>query len=188
MNEQAAGLMPQPPTPDECRRAISPIPFLRDLTVDDLRELAPLMQAREFTAGQTLFYEDDPPDAVFFIAAGAVEVFKSDSTGQKMPLLILREYGLLGEMGLLNTAPRTATARALTEVRVLAIDSQKFDAALQSGTMAAYHLVLAFSRVLSQRLSAMDQKLMLLFNHATPDARFRELDELRHRLLTSWIV
>lgn len=172
----------------ECRRVFSPIPFLSALSDDDLNALLPLLCVQTFAEGETIFHEDDASNGVCFVAEGTVEIFKSDINGHKLPLVVLSEYGVFGEMGLLSGAARTATARATTAGRLLCLTNDGFYEALDGGMLPAYRMVLAFARVLSQRLSSMDEKLFVLFNTEDGSARFHELDELRHRLLTSWIV
>jgi Cyclic nucleotide-binding domain len=152
----------EPASMADCRQVFGAYPFGEVLTDVDVRELLPLARLCLFRAGATLFYEDDDTDAVYFIVDGAVEVFKSDHSGKKLPLTILRGQGVLGEIGVLNGAPRNATARALTPVRAICFDSAEFFGALATGHPAAYRLVLALARVLAQRLSAMDDQMFEL--------------------------
>jgi CRP-like cAMP-binding protein len=175
-------------TTEECRQTFATVPFMAELTENDTRSLQPLMHSFTFSEGETLFEEGDPGDALYFVQSGTIEVFKSDDLGGRLPLITLSGTGVLGEMGLLSNAPRTATALATSEVRALRLSHSDFQAALDEGNMAAYRLVLALARVLSQRLSAMDHKLFTLFQADENGVRFRDLDDIRHRLLTSWIV
>lgn len=146
----------------QCRRVLGSLPFLGDLQEADLAELAGLLRVKDFVAGSTIFYEDDDPDAVYFLESGAVEVFKSDGNGLKLPLAVLRDAGVVGEMGLLLNEPRTASARTLCSVRTLVMSNDAVNAALEAGSLPAYRLVLAFARVLSQRLAIVDHKLFEL--------------------------
>lgn len=143
----------------QCKRALAGLPYMDELSADDIQSLLPLARVHDYCAGSTLFYEDDEPDAVFFIERGAIEVFKSDGAGKKLPLAVMRESGVVGEMGLLSKEPRSATVRTLGPVRAVVLQSQAVDAALASGSIAAFRLVLGLARVLSVRLAHMDQKM-----------------------------
>ncbi|HEX8553010.1 MAG TPA: cyclic nucleotide-binding domain-containing protein [Abditibacteriaceae bacterium] len=143
----------------QCRRALASLPFLGELKTTDMETLCRLSRVRDYCAGSTLFYEDDEPDAVYFLESGGVEVFKSDGNGKKLPLAILRDSGVVGEMGLLSSAPRSASVRTLGPVRVVVIASHDVNTALEDGSIAAYRLVLGLARVVSQRLAVADQKL-----------------------------
>lgn len=171
---------------EECRRVLQSVPFLDGLSDDDLAVLAENMRAREFLPGATIFYEDDESDGVYFLAGGAVEVFKSDQTGKKLPLVVLRDSGLIGEMGLLNNSPRTATARTLSATHVLYLSSTTFYNALEAGVVPMHRLVLGFARIIAHRLASMDERLFNLFENETDNEHFRELNEFKQRLMATW--
>jgi len=175
-----------PSTLPEIRKVLSSIAQLSILSDEDFEALLQLFQSHDYSAGSTLFYEDDESDAVYFIASGAIEVFKSNQSGKKMPLVVLRDSGLLGEIGLLSGDRRTATARALNGVRVLELKRDAFEAALAEGNPSVYRLTLAFARVLAHRLSTTDEKLFELFQNDVSDLLFKQLSELQTRLLTRW--
>lgn len=176
----------EPVSIEECQKAFHAVPYLTTLSETDIEALAPLARARDFRAGTVLFYEDDATDAVYLLSDGAIEVFKSDNAGRKLPLTILRDSGVLGEMGLLNDTPRTATARALTPVRVIYFESTDFHDALERGSLAVYHLIFAFARVLSQRLAAMDETLFALFQYDEEQNDPEGLGALRSQILSNW--
>jgi CRP-like cAMP-binding protein len=170
----------------QCRRAFSGLPMMDSLTSTDIEELVPLARVRDYCAGSTLFYEDDEPDAVYFIERGAIEIFKSDGTGKKLPLAVLRDGGVVGEMGLLSNEPRTATVRTLGTVRVVYIESGKINEALANGSLAAHRLALSFARVLSQRLALADRKLFELYQDGTHKEDVQEYSDYNQNVLKSW--
>lgn len=175
-----------PVSPEACHSAFEAIPHLASLSAADCADLAPLLSVHEFPAGSTLFYEDDESGAAYFLSSGAIEVFKSNPEGKKLPLVVLRDSGLLGEIGLLIGESRTATARALGHVVVFELERDTFNAALESGNMAAMRLSLAFARVLAQRLTATNEKMFELFQSDVSDQLHSQLSELQARLLTRW--
>jgi CRP-like cAMP-binding protein len=167
----------QPVSIEECRRVLHANPKLAELTDDDLEALTPLIHLSEFPAGATLFNEGDVSNNFSVIASGTVEVYKTGSTGKKLTLNILHDSDLLGEMGLLNDTQRSATARALTSVRLLCFHSTRFNEALYSGSLPAHRMVLAFARILAQRLTATDMDLFNLFEADPDNPRFRGLKQ-----------
>jgi len=173
-------------TTEECERVFHAVPYLTGLSEADIEALAPLARIREFRAGTVLFYEDDITDAVYFLSSGAIEVFKSDNSGKKLPLTILRDNGVLGEMGLINDAPRTATARALTPVRAILFKSAEFHEARERGSLGVNHLVFAFARVLAHRLTTMDETLFALFQYDQEQNDPDGLGALRSEILSNW--
>jgi EAL domain-containing protein (putative c-di-GMP-specific phosphodiesterase class I) len=78
-----------------------------------------------FKTGDIIFAEGDAPTGAFLIESGRIEI----STMQFGERRVLNELGpgmLLGEMAVLDDSPRTATARALTNCRLIPIDADQF--------------------------------------------------------------
>lgn len=72
-------------------------------------------------AGDALFREGDPPTTAFLIEAGEIEVTMLRA-GERVTLSRLGPGDLLGEMAVIDDAPRTATALALTDCLLFPID------------------------------------------------------------------
>jgi CRP-like cAMP-binding protein len=75
------------------------------------------MRKRTFSAGETIFLEGDASDEAYILHSGRVEVLRDTPKGQ-VRLAVLGEGDVLGEMGLLDERPRSATARVLDTVVV----------------------------------------------------------------------
>jgi EAL domain-containing protein (putative c-di-GMP-specific phosphodiesterase class I) len=78
-----------------------------------------------FKAGELVFAEGDAPTCAYLIEAGRIEI----STMQLGEPRLLAELGpgmLLGEMAVLDDSTRTASARALTDCRLIPIDKAQF--------------------------------------------------------------
>jgi hypothetical protein len=88
------------------------------------------------------------------LRSGRVEVLK-DAPGGPIRLAVLGEDDVLGEMGLLDEQPRSATAKALEPVVADAIDRQEFVALLTDEPVHALEIL----RALFERLRAMNQML-----------------------------
>jgi EAL domain-containing protein (putative c-di-GMP-specific phosphodiesterase class I) len=76
--------------------------------------------SRHIAAGEYLFREGDPPDCAYVIDSGQIEV-STEKDGRKLVLSHLGAGDLLGEMAVLDDAPRTADALALTDCRLTEI-------------------------------------------------------------------
>lgn len=85
---------------------------------------------KHFQIGETIFSEGDPGDWAYIIESGRVEVAVSVD-GQPFPLRILTSGDVLGEMAVMDTAPRSASARALEETVCVAISSQQISERVQ---------------------------------------------------------
>ena len=76
---------------------------------------------RRFKAGEVLFEKGEPGDSMVLVLEGQVEVRLGDKVVDTAGL-----YGILGEMALLDQAPRSATAVGLKAGEVAVIDRQTF--------------------------------------------------------------
>lgn len=72
-------------------------------------------------AGEVLFHEGDAPTTAFLIEQGEVEV-SAMQRGTRVVLSNLGAGDLLGEMAVIDDAPRTATAKALSDCVLIPID------------------------------------------------------------------
>src|SRR5579862_2728259 len=74
-----------------------------------------------YAAGDVIFHEGDAPDSMYFVAEGSVEL-----TAAGRMLAAVEKDGIFGEMALIDAEPRSATATALTDCALHAIDQKQF--------------------------------------------------------------
>ena len=84
---------------------------------DALERLASSMRSRRFRRGEVIFHLGDPGDALFVIVSGEVKISLPSETGDEAILATLRPGDVFGELALLDGAPRSASATALTADR-----------------------------------------------------------------------
>lgn len=89
-----------------------------------LRDSGTLMPAasarRVFKPGEHIFREGDAPDVAYLIESGRIEVWTGNDE-RRLTLSYLGPGEILGEMAVIDLAPRSASALALTEVVVTEI-------------------------------------------------------------------
>ncbi len=89
---------------------------------DDREALAQVIESHPLEEGQILFHAGDPGDSLYVVRSGRIELFIKDTTGQKIVLSVAEAGDLFGELALLDTGPRTATALALEPSELLELD------------------------------------------------------------------
>jgi CRP-like cAMP-binding protein len=114
-----------------------------------LSELAPLMQEEEVEAGRILFQEGDIGDCMYIIYKGEVKIHKGKAT-----LAILGEKEVFGELSLLDSETRSASATAHTDCFLFKIDQEPFYELLETRPEVAK----GFIKILCQRLRALNEK------------------------------
>jgi len=80
---------------------------------------------RVIPRGTIIFEEGDPGNHLFIIEKGTVRIYKTIKESETT-LAVLREGDFFGEMSLLNTAPRSATAEAMEDVQLIAVPRDSF--------------------------------------------------------------
>lgn len=103
--------------------------LLQDLPEAALLQLATGARERSLRRGEVLLEEGAAGDALFFVLDGALEVTRRTTSGVEV-LGEVRRGEHVGELALLEHAPRAATATALEPTRVLGIGRDAFDACL----------------------------------------------------------
>lgn len=80
-----------------------------------------------FGKGETIFEEGSLGGEMYAVLEGSVVIARSLPDGREKPLQVLEKGEVFGEMGLLENAPRSASARAGDDgARLMVIDQAKF--------------------------------------------------------------
>ena len=87
---------------------------------------------RELFAGEVLYRQGDPSDCAWLIERGAIELVAVQGR-RTISHGVLGPGELIGELGMLDGAPRSATATARGETALLAIEHDQFLERLASG-------------------------------------------------------
>lgn len=85
----------------------------------------------ELSPGELVFREGDPPTSAFLIESGQIEII-TEQDGAPFVLSVLGPGDLLGEMAIIDEAPRTATARAATQASLIAVDGKQLSERIEA--------------------------------------------------------
>ena len=115
------------------------------LNEDDRQALAEVIDELTVPFGHMLFQAGDPGDSLFIVREGAIELFIKDTAGQKIVLTVAENGDMFGELAMLDSGPRTATAVALTDSEVLILDRDDLMLLFQRKPEAALHMLASLS-------------------------------------------
>ena len=82
---------------------------------------------RHLAAGEVLFEQGDRSDAAYFVVAGRLRVSQRGADGSSQLLAELGRGDVVGELGLLDHAPRSATVRAVRDSTLAALSADVFE-------------------------------------------------------------
>ena len=105
--------------------ALRKVPMFTKLDPSKLRLLAFTSQLLAFDDDEILFNQGDPSDSTYVVLEGDMEVLVG--SGDEIDVAgVLGINELVGEMGVLANAPRSATIRARGQVLALRIEAELF--------------------------------------------------------------
>jgi CRP-like cAMP-binding protein len=113
------------------------------------------MTRAHFAEGQVLFREGDPADSVFRLLSGTVDILR-ELDGEPILLGTVGPGQFIGEMGVVENRPRSATARAASEIEAEILTPTEFFDQIAGSPRAARELI----QRLSQRLREADDRIV----------------------------
>lgn len=120
-----------------------------------------------FEPGEMVFHEGDDKREMYVVLEGRIEVFKLNQRekgpSQEVLLATLGRGDFLGEMSLLESQPRSASARAQTPVKLLAIQPGGFLLKIRRDPTFAFEIMQALSR----RIRLTNEALLAAINTKT---------------------
>ena len=146
------------PSPAELLRALRQVPWLATLPEEVLRELAAALIVRRFRAEQTMFWQGDPGQEMYFLLEGEIAITSHGAGGREVTLARYGAGSFFGDMALLDGQPRSATAEAETAGLALVLRATDFHQILARHPECSLSLL----RFLSQRLREANERIQSL--------------------------
>ncbi len=78
-------------------------------------------------AGQLLFEQGEPSDALYILVTGSLGVYALDGEGSEILIAMIRPGETVGEMGVVAGVPRMATVRAIRDSELMTFSKARFD-------------------------------------------------------------
>ncbi|MEW6288132.1 MAG: cyclic nucleotide-binding domain-containing protein [Chloroflexota bacterium] len=123
----------------------------------ELQDMAALTEIRTYPPGHVLCHEGAYEEVFYIVADGNAEITKKMIEGEEDRLLrVARRGDMVGEMALIQNAPRAATVRTLTECTVLEMEKRDFETILSRSP----HMAMDIIRITLDRIRANDQTMI----------------------------
>lgn len=101
-----------------------------------------------FRSGEIIFRQGEPRTFMFVVNEGEVEI----RIGERV-VEVVEPAGIFGEMAMIDGSPRTATAVARSDCKLVPIDEKRFQFLVQQTPYFAIEVM----RILAGRLRRVDQ-------------------------------
>jgi signal transduction histidine kinase/predicted CoA-binding protein len=112
------------------------VPLFANLPDADLDRLCAVVLEENIPADEILFIEGTPGDKAYVIMMGEIDILK-ESGGQTVLLATRKAGEVIGEMSLLDQAPRFASGRTRTDCQLLSISHENLEHLLDTSPSAA---------------------------------------------------
>ncbi|WP_428558999.1 MAG: cyclic nucleotide-binding domain-containing protein [Solidesulfovibrio sp. DCME] len=119
---------------------------------DEIDTLAGYLLESAFPAGTVVIQEGRKANSLAFIEDGVVTIQKEDTGAPERHIIELSRDAVIGEIAFFDNAPRSATVVARTDVRLLVLTREDFDAMVEASPRLAIKILFCIGQVLSRRL------------------------------------
>ena len=131
------------------------VPLFAGFADEQLAMLAQVVARRTVPRGAMLMAEGDSTDSLYMIISGRLKVMMGDADGKEVILALLGPGEIVGEMGLIDDSPRSATVIAIEPSELLSLSKREFHRCLAEN----FDMAMGVMKGLVRRLREADRKI-----------------------------
>ncbi len=174
-------------TPETLETWVRQCPLFWDMNSEELQEVQARLVPEIYPKHEVILREGKSFQVLWIIARGECEVFKTIKPNLEQRLTVIDAGSVFGEMSFFQPAPHSASIRTLSEVEVMRLSREEFEALERAGSSAAHKILVNTVKVLSERLRSMDEWTCELFERPDgPETHRKEWRDFRSKLYTDW--
>jgi CRP-like cAMP-binding protein len=143
---------------EEIATLLGKVNLFEDLTLLERVKIARYFRKKTYSAGTAIFREGEAADRMFVIRDGAVKVTKNVQ-GEEKVLVNIVDGNFIGEMGLLEESPRSASVIAISNVEMLELFRINLLQIVRSLPAIGVKIMYNFARILAQRIRQSGERI-----------------------------
>jgi CRP-like cAMP-binding protein len=155
-------------------------PLFSALDIEAAKALQQSMVPQSIKKGHPLFQEGEPGDRLYVVTEGKIKLSHASGDGRESVLMVLGPGDMFGELSLFDPGPRTATAIAVTDSKVLGLGNTDLNPWLAGRPEVAQSLLQA----LAHRLRRTNETMSDLVFADVPGRVAKAIIELGERFGT----
>jgi CRP-like cAMP-binding protein len=136
--------------------------YFSELGIAELESIRELVFEKTADRGKVVLLEGEPAENLYFIASGAVKVFKTSAEGKEQILSIVRPGESFNDVPIFDDGPNPASARAMGPVLLYGIKKQDMEAILRDHPQIALNVIKVLARRVRHLVSLVED---LSFRH-----------------------
>ncbi len=140
------------------------VPVFKNMKKSSLKEFEKLLHRRTYKADETIFWEGEPGVGMYIVEEGTVAIYKGTSENEREELAKLSRGEFFGELALLDESPRSATAVALEESKILGLFRPDLLELIDRKPRLGNKLLFNLSLLIGERLKHTNEELQTLWD------------------------
>ncbi|MFT5193341.1 MAG: CRP/FNR family cyclic AMP-dependent transcriptional regulator, partial [Candidatus Promineifilaceae bacterium] len=139
-------------------QALINIPLFSSLSGRERMRLAGSMRQRLYKAGDMVFHEGDPGNALYIVHSGLVRIYTGgrENGFETSVILFGRPGDVFGELAVIDGEPRSASAKAMEDTVVYVIERETFRNHMEMIPKLAFNFMSLMSRKMRDTTLHMD--------------------------------
>jgi CRP/FNR family transcriptional regulator len=129
------------------REFLESIPYFKGLDGTELESISQFFSERRGERGEIIQLEGEPVEELYFVASGAIKVFKTSAEGKEQILSIVRPGEAFNDIAIFDSGPSPVSAQAMSPVTLYRIGRSELHTLLHQQP----RLALNTTRVLAER-------------------------------------
>jgi CRP/FNR family transcriptional regulator len=146
------------------------LPLFSGLTKEESDDLASSCSFYELEDGEPLFALGDAPDHLYVVRSGGLRLSCRARPGVEVVVGEAGRGDIVGEMAILDPAPRSATATAMGKTEILCLSGSAFARLVDEAHPAARSILAEILRNTCDRLRHLDDRLDAVFSEPAVEA------------------
>ncbi len=140
------------------------VPLFNGLRKSNLYEFEKIMHRRRFKENETIFWEGEPGVGMYIIQEGLVAIYKDTAGSEKEELARLSQGEFFGELALLDESPRSATATALEDTKILGLFRPDLMELIDRKPLMGNKVLFQLALLIGERLKHTNEELQTLWS------------------------
>ncbi len=136
----------------EVMKTLEATPIFSGLTDLELKKIEIITHERVYARDETVFHENEPGAGLYIVCSGEIRLTKMKTGCSDVTITTLKNGEFFGELALLDEAPRSANAIAVTRTKILGFYRPDFMSLLEREPKLGSKVLLKLAVILAERL------------------------------------
>lgn len=141
---------------------LSSVPIFQELNAKEISQLTKIIHNRNYLAGECIFFEGDPGMGIYIIRKGEVVIKRKMDSGGHQFLASFSKGDFFGELALVDSEKRSASAYAKTDVTLSVIFKAELDEFIERFPKKGIKILQGISEIVVTRLRKLNDENIIL--------------------------